>query len=430
MSDRLTAAAQRLQQDWDTNPRWSDVERTYTAEDVVRLRGSVQEEHTLARLGAERLWDLLHHEDYVHALGALTGNQAVQQVKAGLKAIYLSGWQVAADANLSGHTYPDQSLYPANSVPAVVRRINNALLRADQISWAEGDEAAPHWLAPIVADAEAGFGGVLNAFELMKAMIAAGAAGVHWEDQLASEKKCGHLGGKVLIPTGQHIKTLNAARLAADVAGVSSLVIARTDAQAATLLTSDVDPRDRAFCTGDRTAEGFYRVRNGVDACIARGLAYAPYADLLWMETSTPDLDVAREFAEAIKREYPGQMLAYNCSPSFNWRKHLDDATISKFQRELGHMGYKFQFITLAGFHSLNYSMFDLARGYAEEGMTAYVGLQEAEFAAERLGYTATRHQREVGTGYFDLVSTAIAPDSSTTALKGSTEEAQFAGAH
>ncbi|XVQ82335.1 isocitrate lyase [Microbispora siamensis] len=430
MSDRLTAAAQRLQQDWDTNPRWTNVERTYTAEDVIRLRGSVQEEHTLARLGAERLWDLLNHEDYVHALGALTGNQAVQQVKAGLKAIYLSGWQVAADANLSGHTYPDQSLYPANSVPAVVRRINNALLRADQISWAEGDEDAPHWLAPIVADAEAGFGGVLNAFELMKAMIAAGAAGVHWEDQLASEKKCGHLGGKVLIPTGQHIKTLNAARLAADVAGVPSLVIARTDAQAATLLTSDVDSRDRAFCTGDRTAEGFYRVRNGVDACIARGLAYAPYADLLWMETSTPDLDVAREFAEAIRREYPDQMLAYNCSPSFNWKKHLDDATIAKFQRELGHMGYKFQFITLAGFHSLNYSMFDLARGYAQEGMTAYVGLQEAEFAAEQRGYTATRHQREVGTGYFDLVSTAVAPDSSTTALKGSTEEAQFAGAH
>ncbi|MEU6414089.1 isocitrate lyase [Microbispora sp. NPDC046933] len=430
MSDRLTTAAQRLQQDWDSNPRWTNVERTYTAEDVIRLRGSVQEEHTLARLGAERLWSLLHHEDYVHALGALTGNQAVQQVKAGLKAIYLSGWQVAADANLSGHTYPDQSLYPANSVPAVVRRINNALLRADQISWAEGDEDAPHWLAPIVADAEAGFGGVLNAFELMKAMIAAGAAGVHWEDQLASEKKCGHLGGKVLIPTGQHIKTLNAARLAADVAGVPSLVIARTDAQAATLLTSDVDPRDRAFCTGDRTPEGFYRVRNGVDACIARGLAYAPFADLLWMETSTPDLDVAREFAEAVKREYPDQMLAYNCSPSFNWKKHLDDATIAKFQRELGHMGYKFQFITLAGFHSLNYSMFDLARGYAEEGMTAYVGLQEAEFAAEQRGYTATRHQREVGTGYFDLVSTAVAPDSSTTALKGSTEEAQFAGAH
>ncbi|WP_182880448.1 MULTISPECIES: isocitrate lyase [unclassified Microbispora] len=427
MSDRLTSAAERLQHEWDTDPRWRDVRRTYSAEDVVRLRGSVREEHTLARLGAERLWSLLHSEDYVHALGALTGNQAVQQVKAGLKAVYLSGWQVAADANLSGHTYPDQSLYPANSVPAVVRRINNALLRADQISWAEGEEDAPHWLAPIVADAEAGFGGVLNAFELMKAMIEAGAAGVHWEDQLASEKKCGHLGGKVLIPTGQHVKTLNAARLAADVAGVPTLVIARTDAQAATLLTSDVDPRDQAFTTGDRTAEGYYRVRNGVGACVARGLAYAPYADLLWMETSTPDLDVAREFAEAIKREYPDQMLAYNCSPSFNWRGHLDDATIAKFQRELGHMGYKFQFITLAGFHSLNYSMFDLARGYADEGMTAYVGLQEAEFAAERRGYTATRHQREVGTGYFDLVSTAVAPDSSTTALKGSTEEAQFA---
>ncbi|GIH68462.1 isocitrate lyase [Sphaerimonospora thailandensis] len=430
MSDRIAAAAQQLQQEWDTNPRWKGTERTYTAEDVIRLRGSVQEEHTLARLGAERLWHLLNTEDYVNSLGALTGNQAVQQVKAGLKAIYLSGWQVAADANLSGHTYPDQSLYPANSVPAVVRRINNALLRADQISWSEGDETVPHWLAPIVADAEAGFGGVLNAFELMKGMIAAGAAGVHWEDQLASEKKCGHLGGKVLVPTGQHVKTLNAARLAADVAGVSTLVIARTDAQAATLLTSDVDPRDQAFVTGDRTAEGFYRVRGGVEACVARGLAYAPYADLLWMETSTPDLDVAREFAEAIKARYPDQMLAYNCSPSFNWKKHLDDSTIAKFQRELGHMGYKFQFITLAGFHSLNYSMFDLASGYAEEGMTAYVGLQEAEFAAERRGYTATRHQREVGTGYFDLVSTAIAPDSSTTALKGSTEESQFAEAH
>ncbi|WP_067140305.1 isocitrate lyase [Microtetraspora malaysiensis] len=430
MSDRFTEAARRLQDDWDTNPRWKDVERTYTAEDVVRLRGSVQEEHTLARLGAERLWHLLRTEDYVNSLGALTGNQAVQQVKAGLKAIYLSGWQVAADANLGGQTYPDQSLYPANSVPAVVRRINNALLRADQITWAEGDENAPHWLAPIVADAEAGFGGVLNAFELMKGMIAAGAAGVHWEDQLASEKKCGHLGGKVLIPTAQHIKTLNAARLAADVAGVPSLIIARTDAQAATLLTSDVDPRDQAFCTGDRTAEGFYRVRNGVDACVARGLAYAPHSDLLWMETSTPDLDVARTFAEAIKARYPDQMLAYNCSPSFNWRQHLDDSTIAKFQRELGHMGYKFQFITLAGFHSLNYSMFDLARGYAEEGMPAYVELQEREFAAESRGYTATRHQREVGTGYFDLVSTAIAPDSSTTALKGSTEEEQFTQAH
>ncbi|MEV6861996.1 isocitrate lyase [Streptosporangium subroseum] len=429
MNDRLKGAADELRHEWETNPRWKDIERTYTAEDVVRLRGSVQEEHTLARLGAERLWDLLNNEDYVHALGALTGNQAVQQVKAGLRAIYLSGWQVAADANLGGQTYPDQSLYPANSVPAVVRRINNALLRADQITWSEGEEDAPYWLAPIVADAEAGFGGVLNAFELMKGMIAAGAAGVHWEDQLASEKKCGHLGGKVLIPTGQHIKTLNAARLAADVLDVPSLIIARTDAQAATLLTSDVDPRDQAFTTGDRTAEGFYRVRNGVDACIARGLAYAPHSELLWMETSTPDLDVARAFAEAIKAEYPDQMLSYNCSPSFNWKQHLDDATIAKFQRELGHMGYKFQFITLAGFHSLNHSMFDLARGYAEEGMSAYVELQEAEFAAEAHGYTATRHQREVGTGYFDLVSTAIAPDSSTTALRGSTEEEQFAEA-
>ncbi|WP_371785340.1 isocitrate lyase [Streptosporangium subroseum] len=430
MNDRLKGAADELRHEWETNPRWKDIERTYTAEDVVRLRGSVQEEHTLARLGAERLWDLLNNEDYVHALGALTGNQAVQQVKAGLRAIYLSGWQVAADANLGGQTYPDQSLYPANSVPAVVRRINNALLRADQITWSEGEENAPYWLAPIVADAEAGFGGVLNAFELMKGMIAAGAAGVHWEDQLASEKKCGHLGGKVLIPTGQHIKTLNAARLAADVLDVPSLIIARTDAQAATLLTSDVDPRDQAFTTGDRTAEGFYRVRNGVDACIARGLAYAPHSELLWMETSTPDLDVARAFAEAIKAEYPDQMLSYNCSPSFNWKQHLDDATIAKFQRELGHMGYKFQFITLAGFHSLNHSMFNLARGYAEEGMSAYVELQEAEFAAEAHGYTATRHQREVGTGYFDLVSTAIAPDSSTTALRGSTEEEQFAEAH
>ncbi|MFI6532077.1 isocitrate lyase [Nonomuraea sp. NPDC050547] len=429
MNDRLKGAAEELRQDWENNPRWAGVERTYSADDVVRLRGSVQEEHTLARLGAERLWNLLHSEDYVHALGALTGNQAVQQVKAGLQAIYLSGWQIAADANLGGQTYPDQSLYPANSVPAVVRRINNALLRADQITWSEGIEA-PHWLAPIVADAEAGFGGVLNAFELMKGMIAAGAAGVHWEDQLASEKKCGHLGGKVLIPTGQHIKTLNAARLAADVAGVPSLIIARTDAQAATLLTSDVDPRDQRFTTGDRTAEGFYRVRNGVQACIARGLAYAPHSDLLWMETGTPDLDVAREFAEAVKAEYPDQMLAYNCSPSFNWKKHLDDSTIAKFQRELGHMGYKFQFITLAGFHSLNYSMYNLAQGYAADGMTAYVELQEAEFAAETRGYTATRHQREVGTGYFDLVSTAIAPDSSTTALKGSTEEEQFAAAH
>ena len=426
ITGRQQEASAALQKEWETNPRWKGVKRTYSAEDVIRLRGSVTEEHTLARLGAERLWELLHTEDYINALGALTGNQAVQQVRAGLKAIYLSGWQVAADANLSGHTYPDQSLYPANSVPQVVRRINNALLRADQISWSEGDEDAPYWLAPIVADAEAGFGGVLNAYELMTAMIAAGAAGVHWEDQLASEKKCGHLGGKVLIPTCQHIKTLNAARLAADVAGVPSLIIARTDAQAATLITSDIDERDRPFITGERTPEGFYRVRNGLEACIARGLAYAPYADLLWMETSTPDLEVARQFAEAIKDKYPDQLLAYNCSPSFNWKRHLDDATIAKFQRELGHMGYKFQFITLAGFHSLNYSMFNLAKGYAARGMSAYVELQEAEFAAEADGYTATRHQREVGTGYFDLISTTISPDASTTALTGSTEEEQF----
>jgi isocitrate lyase len=422
--------AAALHQQWATDPRWADIERTYTAADVVRLRGSVQEENTLARLGAQRLWSLLQSEDYVNSLGAMTGNQAVQQVKAGLKAIYLSGWQVAADANLAGQTYPDQSLYPANSVPAVVRRINNALLRADQITWAEAqNEGAPHWLAPIVADAEAGFGGVLNAFELMKSMIAAGAAGVHWEDQLASEKKCGHLGGKVLIPTGQHIKTLNAARLAADVCGVPSLIVARTDAQAATLITTDIDERDQRFVTGERTAEGFYRVRNGLEACISRGLAYAPHAELLWMETSTPDLEIAREFAEAIKAIYPDQMLAYNCSPSFNWRAHLDSGTIAKFQRELGAMGYKFQFITLAGFHALNESMFTLAHGYAERGMSAYVELQDAEFEAEPFGYTATRHQREVGTGYFDLVTSAINPDASTTALAGSTESEQFAGA-
>ncbi len=430
MNGRDGKAAQ-LRHEWQTDPRWSGTERSYSAADVIRLRGSVTEEHTLARLGAERLWSLLQRDGYVNSLGALTGNQAVQQVRAGLQAIYLSGWQVAADANLAAQTYPDQSLYPANSVPQVVRRINNALLRADQITWAESaNDGAPHWLAPIVADAEAGFGGVLNAFELMKAMIAAGAAGVHWEDQLASEKKCGHLGGKVLIPTGQHIKTLNAARLAADVCGVPSLIVARTDAQAATLITSDVDERDRPFITGDRTAEGFYRVRGGLEPCIARGLAYAPYADLLWMETSKPDLEVARRFAEGIKDVYPGQMLAYNCSPSFNWRAHLDEGTIEKFQRELGEMGYKFQFITLAGFHALNYSMFDLARGYAEEGMPAYVRLQDAEFAAEPDGYTATRHQREVGTGYFDLVTSAISPDASTTALAGSTEAEQFTGAH
>jgi isocitrate lyase len=422
-------AARDLEREWAGDPRWRGVERTYSAADVVRLRGSVTEEYTLARRGAEKLWDLLHTEDYVHALGALTGNQAVQQVRAGLRAIYLSGWQVAADANLAGHTYPDQSLYPANSVPQVVRRINNALLRADQITWAEEAPDAPDWLVPIVADAEAGFGGVLNAFELMRGMIAAGAAGVHWEDQLASEKKCGHLGGKVLVPTGQHVRTLSAARLAADVAGVPSVIVARTDAQAATLITSDLDERDRPYVTGERTAEGFYRVRAGIEPCITRGLAYAPHADLLWMETSTPDLDVARTFAEAVKAEYPDQLLAYNCSPSFNWKRHLDDATIAKFQRELGHMGYKFQFITLAGFHALNHSMFDLARGYADNGMTAYVELQEREFAAEADGYTATRHQREVGTGYFDLVSTAINPQSDTVAMRDSTEHAQFSGA-
>ena len=428
--DTISQQAANLRQQWETDPRWADISRTYTAEDVIRLRGSITEEHTLARRGAERLWELLHTEDSVRALGAITGNQAVQMVKAGLQAIYLSGWQVAADGNLAGHTYPDQSLYPVNSVPQMVRRINNALLRADQITWSERspDSTAPrqNWLAPIVADAEAGFGGVLNAFELMKAMIEAGAAGVHFEDQLSSEKKCGHLGGKVLIPTGQHVKTLTAARLAADVCDVPTLVVARTDAHAATLLTSDVDERDRQFITGDRTAEGFYRVANGMAPCVARGLAYAPYSDLLWMETSTPDLAEAREFAEAIKAEYPDQMLAYNCSPSFNWRAHLDEATIARFQKELAAMGYRFQFITLAGFHALNYSMFDLAHGYARDDMTAYVRLQEAEFAAEPLGYTATKHQREAGTGYFDLVTQAVAPNAETLALAGSTESAQF----
>jgi isocitrate lyase len=419
-------AAEQLDYEWATDPRWRGVKRTYGPEQVIRLRGQVQEEHTLARRGAQRLWRSLHEEPYIRALGALTGNQAVQMVRAGLKAIYLSGWQVAADANLAGQTYPDQSLYPANSVPAVVRRINNALLRAGQIQVAEQGYSDVDWLVPIVADAEAGFGGPLNAYELMTAMIAAGAAGVHWEDQLSSEKKCGHLGGKVLVPTSAHIRTLNAARLAADVAGVPTIIIARTDAQAATLLTSDIDERDRPFVTGERTAEGFYRVRNGLEPCIARGLAYAPYADLLWMETSTPDLDVARRFAEAIKAEYPDKMLAYNCSPSFNWRRHLDDATIAKFQNELGHMGYKFQFITLAGFHALNHSMFDLARGYAAEGMPAYVALQEREFAAEAYGYTAVKHQREVGTGYFDLISTVLNPAAETVALRGSTEEEQF----
>ncbi|MGW6981065.1 isocitrate lyase [Streptomyces sp. NPDC054932] len=421
-----TAAAEQLKQRWADDPRWAGIERTYTAEDVVRLSGSVREEHTLARRGAERLWRQLHERDYIHALGALTGGQAVQQVRAGLQAIYLSGWQVAADANQAGHTYPDQSLYPVNSVPQVVRRINNALLRADQIATAEGGSDTTDWLAPIVADAEAGFGGPLNAFELTKAMIAAGAAGIHYEDQLASEKKCGHLGGKVLVPTSQHIRTLNAARLAADIADVPTLIIARTDALAANLLTSDVDERDAQFATGERTAEGFYHVQNGMAPVIARGLAYAPYADLIWVETGTPDLAQAREFAEAIHARYPDQMLAYNCSPSFNWKAALDDDQIAKFQRELGAMGYRFQFITLAGFHSLNHGMFDLARGYAEHGMTAYVDLQEREFAAQAQGFTAVRHQREVGTGYFDLVSTAVNPASSTTALSGSTEEEQF----
>src|SRR5690606_8903117 len=397
-----TQAAEELARRWATDPRWKGIERTYSAEDVVRLSGSVREEHTLARRGAERLWRQLHELDYVHALGALTGGQAVQQVRAGLQAIYLSGWQVAADANQAGHTYPDQSLYPVNSVPQVVRRINNALLRADQIATAEGATDTTDWLAPIVADAEAGFGGPLNAFELTKAMIAAGAAGIHYEDQLASEKKCGHLGGKVLVPTSQHIRTLNAARLAADIADTPTLIIARTDALAANLLTSDVDERDAEFVTGERTAEGFYRVQNGMAPVIARGLAYAPYADLIWVETGTPDLAQAREFAEAIHAQYPDQMLAYNCSPSFNWKAALDDDQIAKFQRELGAMGYKFQFITLAGFHSLNHGMFDLARGYAEHGMTAYVDLQEREFAAQAQGFTAVKHQREVGTGYFD----------------------------
>ncbi|MGC0274076.1 isocitrate lyase [Pseudactinotalea sp. Z1739] len=417
--------AQELRHRWATEPRWAGVRREHTAEDVIALRGPVVEEHTLARLGAERLWDLLHTTDYVNALGALTGNQAVQMVKAGLQAIYLSGWQVAADANLAGQTYPDQSLYPVNSVPAVVRRINNALLRAGQIAHAEGAESQ-HFLAPIVADAEAGFGGPLNAFELMKSMIAAGAAGVHFEDQLASEKKCGHLGGKVLVPTAQHIRTLGAARLAADISDVPTLVIARTDALAATLITSDVDERDQPFLTGERTAEGFFHTRAGEETAIARGLAYAPYADLLWVETGTPDLGFARRYAEAIQAEHPGTMLAYNCSPSFNWRAALDENQIARFQRELGAMGYSFQFITLAGFHALNHSMFELAHGYARTGMSAYAALQQAEFAAAERGYTGVKHQAEVGTGYFDRVATALNPTSQTLALTGSTEEEQF----
>ena len=420
-----TQTAAELQRVWDTDPRWDGVERTYTADDVIRLRGSVREEQTLAHRGAENLWNLLHTEEYIRALGAYTGGQAVQQVRAGLKAIYLSGWQVAADGNLAGQTNPDQSLYPANSVPAVVRRINNALMRQDGVEHAEG-EITRDWMAPIVADAEAGFGGPLNAYELAQSMIQAGAAGIHWEDQLASEKKCGHLGGKVLVPTQQHIRTLNAARLAADVAGVPTVIIARTDALAADLLTSDVDPRDQEFTTGERTSEGFYRVRPGLDAVISRGLAFAPYADLLWVETGEPDIELARAFAEAIHEKFPGKLLAYNCSPSFNWKRHLDDEQIARFQAELAALGYKFQFITLAGFHALNHSMFDLARGYAERAMSAYVELQEAEFAAEAQGYTATKHQREAGTGYFDHLSTALNPDSATLALVGSTEAQQF----
>jgi isocitrate lyase len=418
-------AARELETQWRDDDRWSGIERTYTAEDVVRLRGSVVEERTLARLGAERLWHLIRAEQPVRALGALTGGQAVQMVRAGLEAIYLSGWQVAADANIAGATYPDQSLYPVNSVPTLVRRFNNALLRADQIDWAEGRNGT-HWLAPILADAEAGFGGPLNAYELMRAMIDAGAAGVHYEDQLSSEKKCGHLGGKVLVPTQHFVRTLNAARLAADVCGVPTVLVARTDALSAALLTSDVDEYDRDFVTGERTAEGFYRVRDGIDAAISRGLAYAPYADLVWFETSTPDLGEAKEFAQAIHDRFPGKPLAYNCSPSFNWRKHLDEDQIASFQDTLGEWGYRFLFITLAGFHSLNAAMFELASGYAEEQMPAYVRLQEREFELEEHGYTATRHQHEVGAGYFDLVTQAVAPDSETLALKGSTEEAQF----
>ncbi|ABS21189.1 isocitrate lyase [Bacillus cytotoxicus] len=417
---------QQLQEDWELNARWKGITRPYSAEDVIRLRGSIDIEHTLARRGAEKLWNMLHTEDYIHALGALTGNQAMQQVKAGLKAIYLSGWQVAADANLSGHMYPDQSLYPVNSVPAVVKRMNQTLQRADQIQHMEGNGGIDYFV-PIIADAEAGFGGQLNVFELMKSMIEAGAAGVHFEDQLSSEKKCGHLGGKVLLPTQTAVRNLISARLAADVMGVSTIIVARTDADAADLITSDIDPVDRKFITGERTPEGFYRTKAGLDQAIARGLAYAPYADLVWCETSEPNVEDAKRFAEAIHEKYPGKLLAYNCSPSFNWKQKLGEKTIANFQKEIASYGYKFQFVTLAGFHSLNYSMFELARGYKERGMAAYSELQQAEFAAEQYGYSATRHQREVGTGYFDEVAQVITGGtSSTTALKGSTEEAQF----
>ena len=425
-TDTRTQQIEELEREWRGEPRWQGIHRTYGAAEVVRLRGSVPVEHSLARRGAERLWRLLTSEPYVPALGALTGNQAVQMVRAGLEAIYLSGWQVAGDANLAETTYPDQSLYPANSVPSVVRRINNALRRADQIQWSE-DSGEIDWLVPIVADAEAGFGGPLNAFELMKSLIDAGAAGVHFEDQLSSEKKCGHLGGKVLLPTAQGIRQLQTARLAADVSGVPTVLIARTDAHSATLLTSDVDERDAGFLVGDRTSEGFFRVRAGVEAAIARSLAYAPYADVLWFETSTPDLGEAREFAHAVHEQFPGKLLAYNCSPSFNWKQHLADDEIESFQETLGELGYRFLFVTLAGFHALNEAMFELALGYRERGMEAYVELQEREFALEESGYTATRHQREVGAGYFDAVASAVSGgESSTLALTGSTEEAQF----
>ncbi|KMP34801.1 isocitrate lyase [Bacillus cereus] len=417
---------EKLQESWELDTRWKGITRPYSAEDVIRLRGSIDIEHTLAHRGAEKLWSSLHTEDYINALGALTGNQAMQQVKAGLKAIYLSGWQVAADANLSGHMYPDQSLYPANSVPAVVKRINQTLQRADQIQHMEGSGDTDYFV-PIVADAEAGFGGQLNVFELMKGMIEAGASGVHFEDQLSSEKKCGHLGGKVLLPTQTAVRNLISARLAADVMGVPTIIVARTDADAADLITSDIDPVDKAFITGERTPEGFYRTKAGLDQAIARGLAYAPYADLVWCETSEPNLEDAKRFADAIHKEHPGKLLAYNCSPSFNWKQKLDEKTIASFQKEIASYGYKFQFVTLAGFHSLNYGMFELARGYKERGMAAYSELQQAEFAAEKHGYSATRHQREVGTGYFDEVAQVITGGtSSTTALKGSTEEAQF----
>jgi len=426
--------AQKLQKEWSDNPRWRGIKRSYSAADVVRLRGSVAVEHTLAKRGSEKLWKLINDEPFVNSLGALTGNQAMQQVKAGLKAIYLSGWQVAGDANLAGEMYPDQSLYPINSVPQVVKKINNALTRCDQIQWMEGknpgEQGYTDYFAPIVADAEAGFGGVLNAFELMKAMIEAGASGVHFEDQLAAVKKCGHMGGKVLVPSREAVAKLTAARLAADVMGTPTVLLARTDAEAADLVTSDVDDNDKPFITGERTVEGFYRTRPGIEQSISRGLAYAPYADLIWCETGKPDLAFAKQFAEAIQKQFPGKMLAYNCSPSFNWKRNLDASTIAKFQRELGAMGYKFQFITLAGFHSLNYSMFNLAYGYARENMTAFVELQEAEFAAADKGFTAVKHQREVGTGYFDAVTTTIENESSTAALKGSTEDEQFFDGH